>query len=642
MKKFIKNVLVVLLVFLVISGLVALYSTDVEKIEEISVNELAVSINEEKVKSINVEGNKVEVEFKDGTKKRSRKETESSLSESLVNVGAKKESLLQVPIKNADTSGSELWLTVILPFLLPFLLIAFFIWFLMKQAQRGNSQAMMFGSSKARMLVPTKDGKRITFKDVAGAKEAKQELHEVVDFLKNPKKFWNLGARIPRGFLLLGPPGTGKTLMAKAIAGEANVPFFSISGSEFVEMFVGVGASRVRDLFKQAKKNAPAIVFIDEIDAVGRHRGAGLGGGNDEREQTLNQILVEMDGFETNMNVIVIAATNRPDVLDPALLRPGRFDRRVTIDSPDIKEREAILKLHIRGKKLEKDIDLRQIAERTPGFAGADLANLVNEAAILAARKRKSAAGMDELRDAIEKVLLGPERRSHVMTKEEKKVTAYHEGGHALVSTFLPKADPVHKVSIVSRGRAAGYTLNVPTKDRALRFKSYYVDQLAVLLGGYVAEEKIFGEVTTGASNDLERAAALARKLVTRFGMSKLGPIAFGKNEDLVFLGRDIQERKNYSEKVAEAIDDAVEEFVRNAQERAREVLDENNDLLEKVTSYLLERETLEKSDFDKIIKGEELLPVKKKSVRKKVKKESGDKEKKEGKKGKSSESSEK
>ena len=402
--------------------------------------------------------------------------------------------------------------------------------------------------------------------------------------------------------MLLGPPGTGKTLLAKAVAGEANVPFFSISGSEFVEMFVGVGASRVRDLFKQAKKNSPAIVFIDEIDAVGRHRGAGLGGGNDEREQTLNQILVEMDGFGTDTNVIVIAATNRPDVLDPALLRPGRFDRRIMIDNPDIKEREAILKIHVKGKPLSKEIDLKQIAERTPGFSGADLANLLNEAAILTARRNKANITMQEMREAIEKVILGPERRSQVMDDEEKKVTAYHEGGHALVATILPKADPVHKVSIVSRGHAAGYTLNVPRKDQRLHFRSYYLDQLAVLLGGYVTEKEIFGEVTTGASNDLERATDIARKLVTRFGMSNLGPRTFGKSDSSIFLGKEIQEQKNYSEQVAEKIDEEVNVLIQEAFERSQKIITEEKDKLEKIVKELLENETIEKDRFQEIL----------------------------------------
>ncbi len=602
-KKFtVKNVITGVLAVLLVLSLVSLYQADIEKVEEVSISQLAQQINEGQVKNIKVKRNDLSIELKNGKKEHSQKEVESSLSESLVNLGVDKKKLVGI-IDVKDTSTSDFWTNGLLSFLLPFLLIGIFIWMLMRKAQQGNSQAMMFGSSKARMLVPTKDGKnRITFKDVAGSKEAKEELGEIVEFLKTPKKFLELGAKIPRGVLLLGSPGTGKTLLAKAVAGEANVPFFTISGSEFVEMFVGVGASRVRDLFKQAKKNAPAIVFIDEIDAVGRQRGAGLGGGHDEREQTLNQILVEMDGFDTDSNVIVMAATNRPDVLDPALLRPGRFDRRVTIDNPDIKEREAILKIHVRNKPLEDDVDLRQIAERTPGFSGADLANLVNEAAILAARRNKKKTGMEEMRESIERVLLGAERRSHILSDKEKKITAYHEAGHALVATVLPKADPVHKVSIVSRGRAAGYTLNVPEKDESLHFKSYYTQEISVLLAGYIAEKKIFGEVTTGASNDLERATNTARKLVTRFGMSKLGTMTFGKAQSEVFLGRDFHEQRNYSEEVAKEIDEAVAEFINQAYKVAEDILNEKEDVLEKIAQELLEKETIEKDRFEEIV----------------------------------------
>jgi len=602
-KKFtVKNVVTGILVVLLILSLVSLYQADIDKPENVSISQLAQQINKGEVKSVKVKRNELNIELTNGKKERSQKEVESSLSESLVNLGVNKNKLGNI-INVKDTTASDFWTNGGLSFLLPFLLIGFFVWFLMKKAQQGNSQAMMFGNSKARMLVPTKDGKnRITFKDVAGSKEAKEELGEIVEFLKTPKKFLELGAKIPRGVLLLGSPGTGKTLMAKAVAGEANVPFFTISGSEFVEMFVGVGASRVRDLFKQAKKHAPAIVFIDEIDAVGRQRGAGLGGGHDEREQTLNQILVEMDGFDTDANVIVMAATNRPDVLDPALLRPGRFDRRVTIDNPDIKEREAILKIHVRNKPLAEDVDLKQIAERTPGFSGADLANLVNEAAILAARRNKKKTGMDEMRESIERVLLGAERKSHILSKKEKKITAYHEAGHALVATVLPKADPVHKVSIVSRGRAAGYTLNVPEKDESLHFKSYYTQEISVLLAGHIAEKQLFGEVTTGASNDLERATSIARKLVTRFGMSKLGTMTFGKAQSEVFLGRDFHEQRNYSEDVAKKIDEAVEEFIKNAYAETERILEEKKDILEKIAQELLKRETIEKDRFEEIV----------------------------------------
>lgn len=603
MRKMVKNISIAVAVFFVLAGLFSLYSKPLVKIEEISLSQLAKQINEGQITKIEVAGNRLSIETKDNKKEKSQKEIESSLSESLINIGVDKEKLKEVQIINQDDASSGVWRSVIIPFLLPFLMIAFFIWFLMKQAQKGNNQAISFGMSKARMFIPGKDGKKkITFANVAGAKEAKEELFEVVEFLKNPKKFLALGARIPRGVLLLGPPGTGKTLMAKAVAGEADVPFFSISGSEFVEMFVGVGASRVRDLFKQAKKNSPAIVFIDEIDAVGRHRGAGLGGGHDEREQTLNQILVEMDGFDTNTNVIVIAATNRPDVLDPALLRPGRFDRRVTIDNPDINDREAILKIHCQGKPLDSEVNLRQIAERTPGFSGADLSNLVNEAAILSARRNKKKIYFLEMREAIEKVLLGPERKSHLLNDEEKKITAYHEGGHALLSSFLPKTDPVQKVSIISRGHAAGYTLSMPKEDKKLKFCSHYLQEISVLLGGYATEKMIFGEVTTGASNDLERATSLARKLVTRFGMSSFGPITFGKDESMVFLGKDLHEQKNYSEKVAEKIDIEVEKIIQKSYLEAQRILKEKRAILDKIAQALLEKETLEKEEYDRLI----------------------------------------
>lgn len=575
MTKFAKNILTIFSILLVVSALTFLYGSDIEKIEKVSLSQLAQEVNQEKVEKIEVEGNRINIELKDGVKQTTFKEPDVSPTETLINFGVEKEKLAKVQVEVKDISSSQFLVNVVLPFILPFLLIGFFVWFMFRQAQRGNNQALSFGMSRARMLIPTKKKDRVTFKDVAGAEEAKQELYEVVEFLKNPQKFLRMGARIPRGFLLLGPPGTGKTLLAKAVAGEANVPFFSISGSEFVEMFVGVGASRVRDLFKQAKKNSPAIIFIDEIDAVGRHRGAGLGGGHDEREQTLNQILVEMDGFDTDSNVIVIAATNRPDVLDPALLRPGRFDRRIVIDNPDIEERKKILEIHCRKKPLDKEVDLSQIAQRTPGFSGADLANLVNEAAIMAARKNQEKISMQDMRDAIEKVLLGPERKSHILSEDEKKITAYHEGGHALVAAMLPKADPVQKVSIVSRGHAAGYTLNVPQKDKSLHFRDYYLDQLAVLLSGYVAEEMIFGQVTTGASNDLERATNLARRLVTRFGMSNLGPITFGKNEELVFLGKELHEHRNYSEKTAEEIDNETKKIIKEAYQKGKEILNQ-------------------------------------------------------------------
>ncbi len=604
MNKLFKNIGAVILVFFLVSGILILYQSPEGRPTNISLNELVSEINDAKVASIEVSGNTLAIELKEGAKQKATKETEGSLTETLANYGVDKDRLKDVKVTIKEDSGAALWAGAILPFLLPFLLIAGFIWFMMRQAQRGNAQALSFGMSRARMLDPKDKKKRVTFADVAGAVEAKNELQEVVEFLKHPKKFLAIGARIPKGVLLLGSPGTGKTLMAKAVAGEAKVPFFNISGSEFVEMFVGVGASRVRDLFKQAKKNAPAIVFIDEIDAVGRHRGAGLGGGHDEREQTLNQILVEMDGFETDTNVIVVASTNRPDVLDPALLRPGRFDRRVMMDLPDINEREAILKIHVKNKPLEAEVKLRTLAERTPGFSGADLSNLVNEAAILSARRDKKEIGMKELAESIEKVILGPERRSRAINPKEKEIIAYHEGGHALVATSLPHADPVQKVSIISRGHAGGYTLAVPTEDKTLQSFAHFKDELATFLGGYASEKLVFGDVTTGPSSDLERATQMARSIVTRYGMSELGPRTYGKKQELVFLGREMHEERNYSEKTAEAIDTEVSRLVKDAFETATDILTAKRDILNAIAQTLLEKETLEKDEFLALVEG--------------------------------------
>jgi cell division protease FtsH len=613
MKNLAKNIGMLVITLLLISGLFVLYSKPTEKPESISLSTLVSQINDSKVKEITVDVDDLLIVLADDKKEKATKEREAGITESLKNYNVDTEKLKAVNIIIKDNASSSFWVNTVLPFLLPFLLIAGFIWFMLKQAQKGNSQALSFGSSRARMTDPKDKRLRTTFKDIAGAKEAKEELTEIVEFLKQPGKFLKLGAKIPKGVLLLGPPGTGKTLIAKAVAGEANVPFFNISGSEFVEMFVGVGASRVRDLFKQAKKNSPAIVFIDEIDAVGRHRGAGLGGGHDEREQTLNQILVEMDGFDTNTNVIVIAATNRPDVLDPALLRPGRFDRRVTMDLPDIEERVAILKIHAKNKPLAKDIDLRVIAERTSGFSGADLANLLNEAAILSARRAKKEIGMAELTESIEKVILGPERRSRVIDEEEKKIIAYHEAGHALLGAVLPNADPIQKISIISRGHAGGYTLSAPTKDKRLLSRAYFIDELSVLLGGYVSEKLTFGDVTTGASNDLERATAMARNLVTRYGMSELGPRTFGHKEELVFLGKEMHEEKNYSEKTAEDIDKQVTKFMADAYVVAERILIEKKIELEKIVLSLMEKETMEQKEFNEImgIKRTESAPIK-------------------------------
>jgi cell division protease FtsH len=492
------------------------------------------------------------------------------------------------------------WIGILITTLLPLLIIAAFIFFMLRQAQGTNNQAMSFGKSRARMFLGNKTV--VTFSDVAGVDEAKTELQEVVEFLKYPEKFNSLGARIPRGVLLVGPPGTGKTLLARAVAGEAGVPFFSISGSEFVEMFVGVGASRVRDLFDQAKRNSPCIVFVDEIDAVGRQRGAGLGGSHDEREQTLNQILVEMDGFDTNTNVIVVAATNRPDVLDPALLRPGRFDRQVILDRPDMKGRLEILKVHVKGKPLDKTIDLQTIARTSPGFSGADLANLVNEAAILAARRNRKTIGTSEFSEALERVVAGPERKSRVISDAEKQIIAFHEGGHAIVQRILPKCDPVAKVSIISRGMALGYTMGLPTEDRYLQSKSEFEDKIAGMLGGNVAEKLIFGDTTTGSSNDIEKATNLARRMVTEFGMSeKLGPLSFGKREELVFLGREIGEQRNYSDEVARQIDEEVRAIIDRGYSRAMDVLTRYKDRLQRLADRLVAEETLEQEAFESL-----------------------------------------
>jgi len=602
MEKILKNLFTIILLFLLLSGIIILYQSPDKKPASVSLSELVTEINQDKVKAITIQSNILDIELQDGSKQKASKEPESSLTETLANYGIDKERVNNVSIAIKEDSGWTLWLSAILPFLLPFLLIGAFIWFMLRQAQRGNAQALSFGTSRARMIDPKDKKKRTTFADIAGAQETKTELEEIVDFLKHPKKFLSMGAKIPKGVLLLGPPGIGKTLMAKAVAGEAGVPFFNISGSEFVEMFVGVGASRVRDLFKQAKKNAPSIVFIDEIDAVGRHRGSGLGGGHDEREQTLNQILVEMDGFETNTSVIVIAATNRPDVLDPALLRPGRFDRRVTMDLPDINEREQILVIHTKNKPIEKNVSLRVIAERTPGFSGADLANLVNEGAILATRRNKKTIDMPELTESIEKVILGPERRSRVINKKEKEIIAYHEGGHALVGASLLYADPVQKVSIISRGHAGGYTLAVPSEDKSLHSHNYFLDELTMLLGGYASEKLIFDDTTTGPSSDLERATHIARNMVTRYGMSRLGARTFGKKEEMIFLGRETHEDRDYSEKTAQDIDGEVSLLINTAFDRATKILNERRVALDTLARTLLEKETIEKDEFDAIV----------------------------------------
>ncbi len=604
MKYLFKNLLIALLAFLTIAGLFALLNESDEKPEEISLNQLVSQINQEEVSKIVIKGDKLEVELKDGAKQIAVKERESSLTESLKNFNVDSEKLNAIDLEIKGESGFVFWVGTVLPFLLPLLIIGFFLWFMLKGAQKGQMQAFTFGRSRAKLVDPKDKKNRITFKDVAGLKEAKEELYEIVDFLKSPKKFVNLGAKIPKGVLLVGPPGTGKTLIARAVATEANVPFFSVSGSEFVEMFVGVGSARTRDLFSTAKKNAPALIFIDELDAIGRQRGAGMGGGHDEREQTLNQILVEMDGFDPNSGIILLAATNRPDVLDPALLRPGRFDRRVVFDLPDLKDRRNILKIHSLNKPLAKNVNLKEIAERTPGFSGADLANIMNEAAILTARMNNKEISQDELREAIEKVLLGPERKSNILSKKEKEITAYHEAGHALVAAVLPNTDPVQKISIISRGQAAGYTLKLPTEDRHLHSRSEFIDELAVLLGGYMAEKIVFNELTTGASNDLEKVTNLSRKLVTRYGMSdKLGPRTFGGQEDMVFLGREMTTEKNYSEEIAGQIDKEVNKFIDNASKTAKKILTQERKKLDQIADVLIKKETIERKAFERLMK---------------------------------------
>ena len=608
MKKFSKNFIIIFLVFIFIASLFSLYLPPSPQAETVGLGALIEQINQNQVATISVVENQLTVTLKDNSQLKVTKEANESLSSLLKNFNVDPEKLKDIKITIEQETGLQFWLTTLLPFLIPFLIIAVFLYFMMRQVQGANSRALMFGQSRARETTPQNQRNRITFQDVAGVKEAKEELKEIVDFLKNPRKFLSIGARIPKGVFLVGHPGTGKTMLARAVAGEANVPFFSISGSEFVEMFVGVGASRVRDLFRKAKKNSPCIVFIDELDAVGRQRGAGLGGSNDEREQTLNQILVEMDGFEATTNIIVMAATNRPDILDIALLRPGRFDRRIVLDIPDINDREEILKIHARKKPLTPDVNLRRIAERTPGFTGADLSNLLNEAALLAARRDKKKVEMIDIIESIEKVMLGPERRSHILSEKEKKVTAYHEAGHALVAHILPLSDPVHKVSIVSRGQAAGYTLKVPAQDKHLQTRSEFVADLAVMLAGHTVGKEIFGDISTGASNDLKQATRLARRMIMEYGMSdKLGARTFGEREELIFLGREIHEQRDYSEKIAEAIGNEILQLIDNAIKTVKDIIKIKRAKLDKIAQLLLEKETLEKEEFEAIFSGEKV-----------------------------------
>ena len=607
MKDFLKNFIIIFVVLLLAAGILGSVQMSQSKSPEVvGVGQLVEEINAGTVKKVTVQGDLISVEMKDANAKpqQVKKEATESFGDIIKNYGVKDEARAALQVEVKDESSWKFWLANLLPILLPLIIIMVFLYFMTRGVQGANNRAMGFGQSNPRQVGPDDKDKK-TFADVAGANEAKEELQEVVEFLKNPKKFVAMGAKIPKGVLLMGAPGTGKTLLAKAVAGEADVPFFSISGSDFVEMFVGVGASRVRDLFQKAKKTAPAIVFIDEIDAVGRRRGAGLGGGHDEREQTLNQILVEMDGFDPNLGVIVVAATNRPDVLDPALLRPGRFDRRVVIDLPDIKDREAILKIHAQGKILSTNISLRKVAERTPGFSGADLANLLNEAAILAVRRGLKEVSETEILESIEKVLLGPERKTRVINDQEKKITAYHEAGHAVVGYFLPNADPVRKVSVISRGQAGGYTLKMPTEDKHYHTLAQFKDELAMMLGGYTAEKVFFGEqaISTGPSSDLKMATRLAKDMVTRYGMSdKLGARTFGEHEELIFLGREIHESKDYSEKTAEEIDREISQLIFEAQKRAREIVEQKRDKLEKLVTVLMEKETVEQEVLAEVL----------------------------------------
>lgn len=576
------------------------------KPQELSVSEVAAAVKGGEVEKIVVRGSELEVTYKDSTKTHgiAKKERDAAVTETLVALGVNTDQLNAVKIDVQNETGLTYWLGNVAPFLFPILFLGVIIWFFTRSVKGAGMQAMSFGASKARFIDPNDQTQKVTFKDVAGAKEAKQELEEIVDFLRNPKKFLDIGAEIPKGVMMMGAPGTGKTLLARAVAGEAGVPFYSISGSEFVEMFVGVGASRVRDLFQMAKKTAPSIIFVDEIDAVGRVRGTGVGGGNDEREQTLNQILVEMDGFEPNAKVIVMAATNRPDVLDPALLRPGRFDRRVTIDLPDRIDRKAILEVHSRKKPLQEDVNLDIIAQRTPGFSGADLYSLMNEAAILAARETRKKVGQFDLIRSIEKVMLGPERKSHVLSKKERLVTAYHEVGHALVASVLPYADPVQKISIISRGRAAGYTLKLPDEDRKMHTRKEFLDDIAMTLGGYVTEQMIFDDLTTGPSNDLQVVANLARDMVTKYGMSPLGPIAFEGTGGRM-IGGGVSEDRGYSPQIAKAIDDEVNKIIEEGKDKAKEILTKYKPALDVISKKLFEVETLEREEYEVLLKAE-------------------------------------
>jgi cell division protease FtsH len=615
-KNLTKNLISFVLILLIMAGIFSIASEDLGLIEsptEISSQTLVEQINENQIEKLTLTGNQIEIEREDGSRSITRKENEISLITFLTELGVEKENLQTLDI-NYKEEPDWSWLGTLAMVFLPLLVIFFFFQMILKQAKGGANSALDFSKAKARLFgeggMPKKD---VDFDDVAGLEEAKEEIKEIVDFLKNPKRFDKLGATIPKGVLLTGPPGTGKTLLAQAVSGEADVPFFEVSGSEFIELFVGVGSGRVRDLFKKAKAKQPCIVYIDELDAIGRKRGAGVGGGNDEREQTLNQILVELDGFDKDTKVVVLASTNRPDVLDPALLRPGRFDRKVVLDSPDLKARKKILEIHTRNKPLADDVKLQEVAERTPGFSGADLENLANEAAILAARRKGEKINQSEFLESIEKVLLGPERKSHILTDKEKEISAYHEAGHALVSSILAETQEVRKVSIISRGQAAGYTLKMPMEEKSMKTKAEFLSEISVLLGGYMAEKLIYNENTTGASNDLEKASKYARKLVKKYGMSSLGPISYGGEREHVFLGEEISEEKNYSEEVASKIDKEITKIIRTAQKQTEKVLKDNQKKLKELAKVLIEKETIEKEEFEKIMNSNKSKEDKKK-----------------------------
>lgn len=619
----IKNFFIVILIFLGISLVFSFIGSSAQQPKQITISQLVQDINQDKIKKITIRGNNLDIVFSDDQKGEGQKESDSSLSQTLINYGVDKEKLQKVAIEVQKEDNALFVVGQLISIFLPLVLFGVFFWLIFRQSKMGAAQVFDFTKAKARLFgAEGQTQVRVTFRDVAGLKEAKEELKEVVDFLKNPRKFLAMGAKIPRGVLLLGPAGVGKTLLARAVAGESNVPFFHVSGSSFVELFVGVGSSRVRDLFNTAKRNSPSIIFLDELDAIGKARGMGIGGGHDEREQTLNQLLVEMDGFERDTNVIVIAATNRSDILDPALLRPGRFDRRVVLDLPDVNDREEILKIHCREKPLAADIDLREVAERTPGFSGAELANITNEAAILAARKSKNQIFQEDLLESIEKVLLGPERRSHILSKKEKEITAFHEVGHALVAAFSPHAEPVRKISIIARGLAAGYTLKMPVEEKKIKSRAEFLTEIAVSLGGYCAEKIKFGEITTGAGNDLEKASLLARKLVKEFGMSSLGPVSFAENEEEMFWGMG-SGQESFSDQTLLRIDKEVEKFINQAVASAEKILRQKKSLLEKIANVLIEKETIERQEFEALLRSKtekENPAVKKNSAKKPLK----------------------